>query len=299
MGALIVVTGAAGFLGRATVAAALARGHRVRAVMRRVVAMPDGAEVMLADLAQEDLAPVMAGADAVIHAAASLTGDGETLTATRAVLAAAGNARFVLVSSMTVYGAGMPGGTIDEASPPEPAPHLRDAYCRMKLAQEAMLRDIRADGWMLRPGVIVGPGRLWNAHLGMAAGPFLLRAGAGQIPMIAVDDCARALVLAAETPPAGIEVVNVVADDLPDRRGYLALLQERPRIILPLHWRVPDAAAALLADFAPRLPGLLRRPTLRARLMPQTYANHRLHDRLDWQQEMPLAQAIRHAQGGA
>jgi nucleoside-diphosphate-sugar epimerase len=297
MGGLIVVTGAAGFLGRATVNAALARGHRVRAVMRRVAAMPEGVEVFQANLAQDDVARACAGADAIIHAAAAMTDAADTSAATQNILAAAGNACFVLVSSMAVYAAGAPGELIDEQSRLEPAPHLRDAYCRMKLAQEAAVREVLQNAWIMRPGVIVGPGRLWNDHLGIKAGPVFFQIGGdGELPLIAVDDCAKALVIAAETPPQGIEVVNVVADDLPHRHDFLMQLRDRPKAILPLPWQMLNGIGVVASPVAGYLPGLLRRPVIRARLMPQRYANRLLHERLGWQQSTPILQAIREAQ---
>jgi nucleoside-diphosphate-sugar epimerase len=300
MGAMILVTGAGGFLGREVVAAALARGHAVRAVQRRDGPLPAGAEGVVADLGHDDLWPVMQGVGTVIHCAASLAGQGDTEQATARVIEAAGERGFVLVSSMSVYGAGAPGSRVDEATPLEPLPQLRDAYCRMKLAQEARLRAARPAAWIARPGVIYGPDRLWNAHLGATLGPVLLQAaGGGVIPLIHVADCARALVLMAETTPEGIEVVNMVADDLPGRGAYLAALDHAPALRIPVHWRLWDMLALLAGPVAANLPGLLRRPVVRARLMPLTYANDRLRDRLGWRQEVSFKAGMRRAQQGS
>ena len=162
---------------------------------------------------QDDLGPAFAGVDAVIHAAAAMSGDEarmqrDTVTATEKTMQAVAKAkvaRVVLVSSLSVYGTGAlrAGALVDEDTPLERCPALRDAYCRAKLAQEiAALDGARASGTdlcILRAGAVWGPGRLWNAHLGLALGPVLLRLGKdGQIPLIHVETCAEALVRAAE-----------------------------------------------------------------------------------------------------
>jgi len=302
----LTITGAAGYVGTATVAAARARGHTVRAVIRGPASADwagDGAIAChRADLGTDDLTAALDGSDAVIHAAASLAGDEaqmrrDTVVATGALMRAAAKAgvrRVVLVGSVAVYGTDglAPGAEIDEHSPPDRHPHRRDAYCRAKLAQEALARDIAREHGLclriLRVGAVWGPGRLWNAHLGAAAGPVLIRLGAaGQIPLAHVEAVARALIRAAEAGPdrADIpEVLNIVDDDLPDRLRFLNALQRGgwPRLVLPLSWRVPDAVAAALAPLGARLPGLLRRPALRARMMPLVYSNARARAALGW-----------------
>ena len=306
MGALtLAVTGAAGFLGRRVVALARQRGHDVRAFARGAVpegwSGDGGIAVHRLDLAGPaadlagTLAGALAGADAAIHLAASLAGDEAAMrrdgeAATRALLAAMGLAgvpRLVLASSLSVYAAGPPGGAIDEGSALEPRPDRRDAYARAKLAQEAVVREavVREAGlpqaWVLRIGALFGPGRTWNAHLGPRLGPVLLRLGAGPLPVAWVEHAALACLLAAETRADGVEAVDVVDDDLPDARRFLAALGARAPLAIPLPWRAFDAVAGL-AGGLPGMPGLLRRPVLRARMMPRAWPNARLRDRLGW-----------------
>ncbi|MFT6229365.1 MAG: nucleoside-diphosphate-sugar epimerase, partial [Paracoccaceae bacterium] len=167
----ILITGANGFLGRRIVAAARARGLPVRALVRRPApdapwAGDEGVEEIVRDLSAPGTLP-LDGVGAVIHAAATMQGDDVahatgTLAPTRALLdAMAGTAaRLVLVSSFSVYGyAALPAGcALDETVPVEPDPHLRDAYCRAKLAQEAMVAEaVQHHGLtarILRPGAI-------------------------------------------------------------------------------------------------------------------------------------------------
>jgi nucleoside-diphosphate-sugar epimerase len=299
MGALtIAVTGAAGFLGRAVVAEAVARGHQVRAVVRRQTDMPD-AQTVVADLAAGgDLTAVFAGCDAVIHCAARLTGtenqmQRDTVGGTAALATALPRkTRLVLVSSLAVCAAPTPGGAVTEDTPLEPQPALRDAYTRAKLAQETVARGLHLPVWIARPGIIWGPGRRDNAHLGIRLGPLTLRIGGnGELPLTHVANCARALVLAAETPPPDrVTLVHVVDDDRPTRAAWLSTLG---RFSLPVPWRLPDLLTTLARPLGPRAPGLLRRPTLRARLMPATYSNARAKALLGWAPHVTMAEGLR------
>ncbi|KAA0920360.1 NAD-dependent epimerase/dehydratase family protein [Aquicoccus porphyridii] len=307
MGALsLLVTGAGGFVGREAVAAALARGHKVRALVRQSCAAFAGmrdVECIAFDLGHDRaaLAKALRDVDAVIHCAAALGGDDaamqrDTLAPTRALIdamsATTPKPRLVLVSSVAVHDAdALPENTvIDETGPLEQAPDARDAYTRAKLAQEKMVREAGLAGWIARPGAVYGPGRLWNAHLGPRLGPVLIRlGGAGQIPLVSVRTCAEALVLAAETDPPGHGMLPVllVDDDLPDRAQFLSALGPRaPSFVLPLSWRILDRLAPGLAHvpgLAPRLPGLLRPRPLRARMRPARYSNAHARAVLGWQ----------------
>lgn len=319
MGALsLLVTGAAGFVGRATVAEARAQGHKVRALIRPggtappLWQMDDGITVVAVDLAEpgRGLGAALDGVDAVIHLAGAMTGpEGamlrDTVIATEALMRAIGSVgrsrgtppRCVLASSLAVYASGKlaPGTVLTERFPLEDQGALRDGYTRAKLAQEQVARAAAEKYaiplWVLRPGAVFGPGHVWNAHLGQRIGPLMLRIGGrGEIPVSFVDHTAAAFVAAAARTPERSTAVNVIDDDLPDRARYLAALRDHggprdivPRHVLPLHWRVPDMLAGLLAPFARDLPGLLRRPVIRARVMPLRYDNRLLHDLLGWQ----------------
>ena len=269
-GLTILVTGAAGTVGAAVVLATQARGHSVRGLTRADV-----------DLATGDLGPFLAGVDVVIHCAATLRGDDalqarDTILATTRLIAAMQGqkpSKLVLVSSMAVYAGDMPPGSlINETTPLEPNPAQRDAYTRAKLAQEAAVLSSGLSVCIARVGAVWGPGQLWNAHLGVPFGPLLIRiASGGEVPLAHVQNVAFALVLAAET---GTGVFNVVDDDRPSPRDYVTALRNNgwPKLVLPMSWRLFDAACAL-----PLPGGLFRRPTLRARMMPRRYSNAQLH----------------------
>lgn len=281
MGALkICITGAGSYLGRATADSAQRAGHRVLLHSRYGVA---GVETLTGPLDAPDLAEKLTGCDALIHVAGRMTGTEEefqrdVVAASAALMRAAAQAgigHVVLAGSVSVYGAGAPGAVISEDSPQEPRPDLRDAYTRAKLAQEQVMRDIAADSGtrlsILRLGAIWGPGRLWSAHFGIAKGPVLIRIGRdGQLPLCEIDRASEALVAAVSVAPC---TVNVLDDDLPDRVRFLNALSVSgwPRVILPLHWRLLD----VLAGDNPNHPGLLRRPVLRARMMPMGWDGSR------------------------
>lgn len=316
MGGLnLLITGASGFLGKHTVSYAVAAGHRVTAVVRDRTALLRGwqeqVQVIASDL--NDLKVLPPDIDVVIHLAASLEGDdaaqqSDTVDATKALLSACLSLpkppAIVLASSMSVYSGTKvrEGDAIDENSPLDDRADQRDAYCRGKIAQEMLCSSVAADAGLplqiLRIGALYGPGRVWNAHIGVGLGPLLIQVGKdGEIPLSHVRHAAQALVLAAEQAGQGHSgVVNVVDDDLPDRKRFVKALKWRgwPKVTIPL--RMVERAARLTAAWKGR-PGLLRMPVLRARLLPLRYDNRRLHD-LGWQSEGRFEELMKQAREG-
>jgi UDP-glucose 4-epimerase len=152
----VVVTGAAGFIGRAAVPSLRARGHEVIALDRAATG----------DLAGFTRWPAhLAGADAVVHLAALAHSRGVDDARLRAVnveaalalgrAAAAAGARMLLMSSLKVLGEETPGAAFDDASPPAP----QDAYARAKAGAEAALRAVPGLALtVLRPPLVYGPG---------------------------------------------------------------------------------------------------------------------------------------------
>ena len=335
----ILVTGANGFLGRRIVMAARARGLNVRALVRRPApdapwAGDDGVEPIVLDLSTSAALP-MEGVGAVIHAAAQMSGDDAahaigTLAPMRAVLdamiAAAAPPVLVLVSSFSVYGyAALPAGSaLDETVPTDPDPHLRDAYCRAKLGQEAMVtKAVQHHGLtarILRPGAIYGDGHLWTARLGLRKGPLaLLLGGRAAVPAVHVDGCAEALVLAAIAPPpprsdipapkgGALDVINIVDDGAPDQASWLAAIA--PRMGAKRTIRIPAKPLFMIAKILGlaeiafpalprRLPALLREGALSARIKPLRYPNHRARERLGWTPGADFDAAIKAAKAKA
>jgi len=241
----IIITGAAGFLGQEIVAAARAKGHSVRAIVRNSV--PDawqsdaGIQVVRCDLADgfETGGPITTD-DVVIHAAASLGDDAaqarDTTQATANVLAALPEGgRLVLVSSFSVYDyvALSDNAVLDETAALEPNAGNRDAYTRAKLDQEDAAQSVakqkNLDLRIARPAVIYGAGpRAWTSLVGWKLGPFIVTtAPNAQIPAIHVADCAVWLVALA-TSKSGGQVLNLVSPNSPTRGEWIKAMGLKP-----------------------------------------------------------------------
>ena len=291
----LVVTGASGFIGRAVVEAAMRRGHRVVALLRSDrVAFPGAVEVVHADLAEaHGLESALAGAEAVIHCAASMGTDPreqqrDTVIATKNLLEAlerAGVRRIVLASSLAVYDHLRAGPMLDEAAPLETDTRARGAYIEAKLEQERLVRESGIDARILRPGIVWGPGRGWFYHLGATLGRrvWVALAGAAKLPLVHVESCAEAFVLAAEAERGGF-TLNVIDDGAPTRTEYLRRLASTTSPT-PVVLSVPWGLLKLLASSANLVgvrAGTLHPARLAARCRPLEYPNEAARRALGW-----------------
>jgi dTDP-glucose 4,6-dehydratase len=243
---LILVTGAAGFLGREVVRLLSTSGTPVRAVdiVADSTPLPPGVERLTGDLVDPAVCrAAVTGARAVVHSAAvQFHTQGcprfriepyfrRNAEMTRHLLEAsigAGIERFVMVSSDMVYGPTHQ-GLLREESPPRPV----GPYGRSKVAGEAHCRAARErirHVTILRPSVIIGPGRL-----GLMRKLFDLIRSHRAIPifgeghnrhhMIAVTDLAEACRLALERPSNA--TYNIASKDPPTTREMLTELCRR------------------------------------------------------------------------
>ncbi|MBT8409826.1 MAG: NAD(P)-dependent oxidoreductase [Alphaproteobacteria bacterium] len=316
MGALgqILVTGAAGFIGRAIVAQARKRGLPVIAVTRgarvRGWDEDEGIRVLNVDLADADamgrLRREIDTCETVVHAAAAMSGDPrkhlrDTLTATQMLLAAMKETeaqRLVLLSSIAVYDMSTlsAGETLSETVPVESTDTARDAYVHAKLRQEEMCREAmqaqNKDLWLLRPGAVYGPDRLWNGHLGIGLGPALVTTNLqAPVPVCHVDTCAAAVVSAAQNPSGDLPDVNILDAHLPSRRDYIAALRRAgwPRVVLPVPMSVFKLASLVTAPLGGRRPGLLQPRVLHARMGRFAYDTARQAQRFGAPPQEPFA----------
>lgn len=321
----LLITGATGFLGRAVVNAALDAGHAVTAVARTAAALENapwrgraGITGVVIDLAssgaREALDSALAEVDCVVHtamASGAVDHATSTVAATDTLIGAITARReppfILLISSLSVYNyASMPTDRqIDETTPLEPEPHMRDAYCRAKLAQEALARRAAQRAGLrvtvLRPGAIVGPGRLRTSRLGFGLGPLLVMpGGAAPIPLIGVDQCAALILRATWSVPSqndipilsgsgAFAVINLVDRDQPTQRDYARHLASQgwPHLTLRIPLRLARLpaiflwfAGVLLPSFARSVPGALRLESFDARFKPLCYSTARAEDRL-------------------
>ncbi len=172
-----LVTGAAGFLGRAVVEALLARGKSVRVLVRNPAAAKSfgtTVQVLVGDLGDPRAVDfAVAGARQVFHVGAAMRGSARafeagTVWGTRNIVDAClahQTERLIYVSSLSVLDhAGRDAqASVNEQSALEPEAQRRGAYTQTKLSAENLVRSaIRERGLravIIRPGQIFGPRR--------------------------------------------------------------------------------------------------------------------------------------------
>ena len=212
----VLVTGGAGFVGRATVRALVEAGHAVRILSRD--AWPSGSlfdrlgvEVVTGDAGvPATISSALEGVDGLVQSAATYRYDRAAASAmannaplARTILEAAGDAgtsKVVDVSSLVVFALGH--SPVDEDTPLA-APGGRgwsDPYLRSKVESELVGREMEAAGLprvTVHPGTVIGPE---DTAMGTSSGfvTALLRGGPAvdsHAPWVDVRDVARAIVL--------------------------------------------------------------------------------------------------------
>jgi nucleoside-diphosphate-sugar epimerase len=229
----VAVTGSSGFIGAALC-------ERLRA---------DGDDAIGVDLAGEpdrradvsdaaSTVAALAGADAVIHAAALVAERGRmedfvrvNVRGTRNVLDAAGPRRTVVIASVAGWGYEFR-RHLDEDSPPRPCGL---PYVDTKGAAETLA--LRRGATVIRPGDVYGPGSgPWVVRPleMMRAGRFFLPSpGDGVMTLVFVDDLVDAVVRALREPRAAGRAYTVWDGEPVPAREYFERLGDRPVRTLP------------------------------------------------------------------
>ena len=118
--------------------------------------------------------------------------------------------------------------TLDESSPIETEGD-RDGYTETKLLQENLVRDYAAAGGevvIVRPGLVWGANELWDGGHAQSLGRYALAIGPrSSLKLTYIENCADALVLAAESPEAAGATINIVDDDQPNQSEFAAGLR--------------------------------------------------------------------------
>jgi nucleoside-diphosphate-sugar epimerase len=327
---LILITGSNGFIGSRLVDTLLHLGFsNLRCFVRpssdltalnAILAAAPGArvELMLGNLlSREDCARAAKDIAVIFHLAAGMekTFPGSFLNSvvtTRNLLDAAVEfgclKRFVNVSSLAVYSNWNigSGGLLDETCELESRPVERtEAYAFAKLKQDQLLFEY-ADRYklpyvILRPGAVYGPGAHHiTARVGIDTfGVFLHLGGSNQIPLTYVDNCAEAIALAGLNPGVDGEVFNVVDDDLPSSRQFLAMYKRHGKrfksISLP-YWLF-YAFCWLWEKYSKwsegQLPPGFNRRRCATYWKGNRYSNQKLKDRVGWRPTVPFSEASR------
>lgn len=316
----VLVTGANGFLGQHVVTALLARGVDVRALVRPAASLaslgwPAAVDVFRADLrTSRDLTLAFEGVDVLVHLAAVVSGGEDaqfagTVAGTERLLgamAASECRRIVLCSSFSVYDYSSARGVLDEKSPLHKAADVysRDGYTISKWWQERVTRRYAEErGWdltVLRPGFIWGRDHSYLAALGQQFGRRHLVIGPlTRIPMTHVENCADVFAVAATSPRAIGQTLNVV-----DGRGERIwnYLSDYMRYSGQRGWRIPVpywlAMLAVRVAFstifrrATKVPAILTPRRVEAMMKPLVFENRRLRETLEWTPRLDYQQCL-------
>jgi 2-alkyl-3-oxoalkanoate reductase len=238
---LNAITGGTGLLGSHIAQQLVARGERVRVLVRPSSDVSFlrqlGVELATGDL--QDVTAVrraVAGADLVYHAAARVGDYGtwaqfqeQVVDATRNVTQACraeGVSRLLHVSSVAVYGHPRPRAEpFAEEEPLGQRLRLWDYYCRAKCAAETLAREFGPGLTIIRPSWIYGPRdrnsfpRLLSALRG--GWVKILGSGDNLLNIIYAGDVAAGAILAANHPHSRGQTYHLCSDGEVTQRQFL------------------------------------------------------------------------------
>ncbi|MFW7415339.1 NAD-dependent epimerase/dehydratase family protein [Demequina sp. SO4-18] len=321
----VLVTGASGFLGRATAARIAREGHEVTTLQRRPSEVPGVSDIAGSVTDRDLVRGVVDGQDAIVHLAAkvSLAGDPAefarvNVEGTRTLLDAARDAgvpRFVHVSSPSVahVGSALVGADAGTADPRR----ARGEYARTKATAELLALGYDSPTMAvvaIRPHLVWGPGdtQLVARIVDRARRRRLplLDHGAALIDSTYVDNAADAMLAAIVRAPVAHGRALVVTNGEPRPVAELLAGMCRAAGVPAPSWRVPGGLARGAGGVVERLwawrPGQDEPPMTRF-LAEQLSTAHwfdqrATHEALAWQPHVSiddgmaqLARFYRHA----
>jgi len=283
--AIVLVTGANGFVGRCLCDELVSRGTLVRAAVRSFGHVRTDIELCtwVGLDSQTDCLPWLAAVDTVVHLAARVHVMQETtvdpLTEFRRVnvegtlnlawqAAASGVRRFVFVSSVKVNGESTPLGSPFKT---DDGPAPLDAYGVSKMEAEQGLREIAADTGMevviIRPPLVYGPGVKANFRAMMRwlsrGVPLPLGAINNKRSLVALDNLVDLIVTCIDHPAAANQTFLMSdGEDLSTTQLLRRMGQAmgKPARLIPVTPALLKAGAALVGkpELAQRLCGSLQ-----------------------------------------
>lgn len=313
----VTVTGGTGFLGSYLVRDLLAKGTAVR-VLARPSARSDrlaaaGVEIAHGDVRDADsIARAVRSAEIVYHLAAKVGSAPRkdyceiNVSGTERVLRACaenGVGQLVYASSLAVYGPMAEGTRIDESTPFDDKPHLRDPYSEAKIrADELVSAFARKSGLptvILREGIIFGPGRQ------LPAGLFAFRLGntdvvfgkpQNRFPLNYVENLIDSMQVAA-AHGSGLREYNVLDDDALTLGQYHELKRatDHSKTHFAAGWPLYIASpfAEVLRPVIPMGDTRLSTHQLRRALQDRWYDTSKVRRETGWKPRIGLDEAIR------
>jgi nucleoside-diphosphate-sugar epimerase/predicted dehydrogenase len=243
----VLVLGGTGFIGQALVRQLVQAGKSVRVLVRDPRNLPLtwrglSLEVVNGDLANRaGLERALANVATVYHLARAHVKTwseyvqqeiGGTRNLAEACLKA-GTKRLMYTGTIDSYFAGK-AVVLDDDAPLDPKVHRRNLYARAKAESEQQLRQMhRGQGLpvaIFRPGIVIGRGgNPFHWGVGMWTASAVCRLwgrGENPLPLVLVEDVARALVAAAGADGVVGENFNLVGEPLLNAREYNAELEK-------------------------------------------------------------------------
>lgn len=329
----VLVTGASGGLGRATVARLLREGKRVRALVRRLpaslasAARPSGGpqpareslEWVIGDLGDPTAVDrAVRGVRRVVHLGAATRGDWlehqrATVEGTRHVVEAClthGIEKLVHVSSLSVldWTTGGDGSLLCEDTPLEARAEERGHQTRAKIAAEQIVGDgVRTAGL---PAVVLRLGQVFGGELPLLTPAVARKLGdrwlvlgdtSLPLPLVYLDDVVDAITLALDAPVAKGEVVHVVDPTTLTRLDVLERVEgRRPKTL-----RVPRSTLLVLGQLSELALGAAGRRSpapahrFRAALAHHEFTSDRANHLLGWRPRVGVEEGIRRSVAAA
>jgi nucleoside-diphosphate-sugar epimerase len=327
----VLVTGAAGFIGKSVVRNLLKTGFRnVRCLVRSVSKASDLFALSLSRdaalqievirgnlLSRDDCMAAARGVTVIYHLAAS-TGEKSfpdafmnSALATRNLIEAflqnGRPKRFVNVSSFAVYSnlSLRRGAVLDETCPLEDSPQQRfDPYAFGKLKQEEIVKKYGTEHDLpyviVRPGAVFGPGKeALTGRIGINTfGFFMHIGGSNQLPLTFVDNCADAIVLAGLKRGVDGEVFNIVDDELITSSEFLAAYKRAVgrsfslRVFYPVAYLASWAWENYSKWSKGQLPPVFNRRRCSAEWKSNRFSNAKIRQRLGWRPHVPMKEAL-------